>query len=117
MEYNTKKTNYYANIHLGTMTTGRFEDKLELIKLICFMTQNLNKKDPVKYKDTISILSMLYEKELNANNEAFKDYLYSLSIICEDFLYGVDNIVNPGFKDSKEIIIRIKQLIEQWIPF
>lgn len=117
--YNDKKNTYYKCIHLGTMTTGKIEDKLELFKLLCFLTQQLTKKDPVKYGKPINVLNLLYENELknNTDNHAFKNYIDSLGILCEDLLYCVNEIQNPGFTNSKDIILRIKQLIEQWIPF
>lgn len=117
--YEQRKTEYYKQIELGTMTTGRFEDKLELFYLICFLTQQLQKKDPVKYSKPINVLEFLYSKELKDENspKGFKDYICSLAIICEDLLYAVNEIKNTGYKNSKEIILKIKQLIEQWIPF
>lgn len=115
--YDDKKNTYYKCIDLGTMTTGKIEDKLELFKLLCFLTQQLIKKDPVKYGKPIDVLNLLYENKLKNNSEAFKNYIDSLGILCEDLLYGVNEIQNPGFTNSKDIILRIKQLIEQWIPF
>lgn len=117
--YEKRRTEYYKQIALGTMTTGRFEDKMELFYLICFLTQQLQKKDPVKYSNPINVLNFLFDKKLKDEDtpENFKDYIYSLGIICEDLLYAVEDIKNTGYKNSKDIILRIKQLIEQWIPF
>lgn len=117
-DYEKQRGNYYNCIALGTLTSKNFEEKLELLKLICFLTQALSKKDPTKYKNPIDVLCLLYKEEFEKEEyTGFKNYLVSLAIICEDLLYVVDDIKNPGFKNSKDIIIRIKQLIEQWLPF
>lgn len=107
-----------------TNTNVSFKDKMELYTLICFLTQQMKKKDPVKYGDPIKVLSAIYQKDFAKIDEETpitgeNEYILGLGIVCDDLLYGTEDTIPlpAGFKNAQEIVSRIKQLIEQWLPF
>jgi hypothetical protein len=52
-----------------------------------------------------------------ADNSAFYQFLESLAILTEDLSYGTTHIDSCGLKTSQEIIVRIKEILGQWLPF
>lgn len=107
-----------------TNTLMSFKDKIELYTLICFLTQQMKKKDPVKYGNPIKVLNAIYKKNFEEVGEEIpvtgeNEYILGLGIVCEDLLYGTEDTIPipSGFKNAQEIVNRIKQLIEQWLPF
>lgn len=111
----------YANwFSSGTNTTCSFKDKLELYTLICYLTQQMKAKDPIKYGSALKVLTAVFKKDFSMPSENGEDkYIVGLSIICDDLLWGTeDPIPAPtGYKNGNEIVLRIKQLVEQWLPF
>ena len=51
------------------------------------------------------------------DNSFFYQFLESLSIIVEDFMYGCKKFDPCGLKSSQEIINRIKEILSTWVPF
>jgi hypothetical protein len=107
-----------------TNTTMSFKDKMELYTLICYLTQQLRKKDPVKYGTPIKVLGAIFNRDFEAEHEPEKiscevEYIVGLGIVCADLLWGTEDAIAtpPGFKNGNEIVNKIKQLIEQWLPF
>ena len=85
-----------------------------LISLICLVTKKLREKDgnlTVKV-----VIEKILQRPLIIT-ESFDSFLIGLSIICEDFLYQTTEIDNFGFTDSKQIIAKIKELLNEWFPF
>lgn len=120
MNYDLKKSIFLSYFSSGAMTTESFEDKIELYKLICFLTLQMKNKDPLKYKSSLDVLEKIYNREIDKTSDAngLDNYLIGLSIVCDDLLYGIYSIQKPeNFKNGNEIVDKIKNLIEQWMPF
>ncbi|MDO4465528.1 MAG: hypothetical protein Q4C49_00760 [Bacillota bacterium] len=114
--YLEKKSIYTRYFSSGNNTFQSFDNKMELLTLICFLTQKMSKKDPEKYPNAKAVLDMIFKDSIDW---ADSDYVIGLSIVADDLLFGtVTEIKNPGeYKNAKEIVSRIKELIEQWMPF
>lgn len=115
MDYKEKLNFYLENYTSGGITSGKFEDKLEIYKLLCFLTFQFRRKN----LSNISCKEML-EKILNRklNEEVSLDsYYIGISIVCDDLLYSIESIENPGYKTSLELINRLKTLLNEWLPF
>lgn len=111
------------SIYYGTDTNTNLslEKKFELLKLICLLTKLMKEKDEKKYPNALTVLSVLYNKDLiNCNgNDSFELYLIKLSILCDDLLYGTNDKLSipEGCKTGTDIAKRIKDLINEWLPF
>ena len=112
LSFEEKKAVYTKLFSLGANTSKSLEEKIELIKLICFFTHTLQKKDSNKYYSSKVVLEAILPKDMR-----YDLFIISYSCICDDLLYQVDNVENPGYENSKKLIERIKQLVDQWIPF
>lgn len=113
--YELKKTVFVNNFSLGGITTSNFNDKIEIIVLLCFLYQQLHKRDPKKFTSVINVIDAIFTE---SQHKPFQNYLEGLAVLCEDLLFGVKEIEKPGdFKNSQEIINRIKTIASQWMPF
>lgn len=97
----------------GNLDTDNLDDKLVLISLLALTTSKMRLKDP-----TITPLKILLSitKQIN-DGSAFYQFLEALSIITEDFLYESKEISSCGLNSSQEIITKIKELLNKWLPF
>ena len=114
LTYEEKVGFYIRNFSTGSFSSGKLSNKLALISLICLVTKKLREKD-----GNLSVKQVI-EKILQRPliySQSFDSFLIGLSIICEDFLYEVKEIDNFGFTDSKQIINKIKELLNEWLPF
>lgn len=46
-----------------------------------------------------------------------QEYVRGLSIVCEDFMYGVKTFNTCGCKSAKEMITQINNILDNWLPF
>lgn len=115
--------NYFST---GSNNAASYLQKLELINLICFLTQKLNKKDPEKYPSCLSVLSAIFNVDLNNMETAqhcltiSAEHVRSFGLICDDLLWGTnDEIAKPeGITNAKEIKEKIiNYFTEEWAPF
>ena len=112
--YEEKVGFYLKNFSSGAFSSGKLSNKLALISLICLTTKKLREKDgnlTVKV-----VIEKILQRPL-FYTESFDAFLIGLSIVCEDFLYGTKEIDNFGFTESKQIIAKIKELLNEWFPF
>lgn len=114
LNHEDKISFYLRNFSTGSFSSGKLSNKLALISLICLVTKKLREKDGNLLVKTV--LEKILQRPL-LKNQAFDSFLIGLSIICEDFLYEVKEIDNFGFTDSKQIINKIKELLNEWQPF
>ena len=102
---------------LGTNTNASIDEKFELLYLICFLSFKMKEKNPEKFSSPLEVLQHLYGRAFE-NKTGEDSYLISLGIICTDLLFGVNEIKKPeGFTNMGEICARIKDLVDQWMPF
>jgi hypothetical protein len=113
LTYEEKKDVYQRMFTLGYLNSEEMNDRLILISLIALVYQKLKLKEeditPLKI-----LIKITGEKE---SNSGYFQFLEALSIIVEDFSYGMKKIDACGFKTSPEIINKIKEILNSWIPF
>lgn len=114
LTYEEKIGFYLKNFSTGAFSSGKLSNKLALISLICLVTKKLREKDGNLTVKTV--IEKILQRPL-FYTEAFDAFLIGLSIICEDFLYETNEIDNFGFTESKQIIAKIKELLNEWLPF
>lgn len=105
---------------------GSLTQKLEIITLITFLTQVMNKKDPVKYPDSLSVLSAIFGIDLSKVEEE-KSYtsvdvktVRSFALLCDDLLWGTnEDLKKPeGITNASEIKDKIiTYFTDEWAPF
>lgn len=105
-------TRYFSS---GYLSDRNLDTKLELIKLICFVTYKMREQN--KTISVKEVIEKITHKDLSTPLLGLQTYLLGLSIVCEDFLYEVDTINISGFKDSNAVITRIREILESWFPF
>ena len=96
LSYDEKISFYIRNFSTGAFSSGKLSNKLALISLICLVTKKLREKDgnlTVKV-----VIEKILQRPLIVT-ESFDSFLIGLSIICEDFLFGVKEIDNFGFTE------------------
>lgn len=103
-----ERYSYYSLSGLNTT----IENKFGLISLICFLTQQARKKNPdaTCYQVIMKIMD-------NADNKYTLQFLRGLSIVCSDFMKNTTEFATFGLKSSKEMVSRIKEIIDTWLPF
>lgn len=106
-DINEYRKNYTIGVYYN------LTDRLVLISLICFAYKNLK----LKNKDLTFLELLLKITKDFKPSKVFSEHLENLAIICEDFYYGTKTVENFGVKDSKEIINKIKEILNNWYPF
>lgn len=120
LSYEMKKTLFITAFSSGRMSTGKFEDKIELIKLLCYLTYEASQREPFTYQSSLQVLEKILNTKINKEVESngFDAYLVGLSILCDDLIYGCDGVPQPenctGGNDAGK---KIKSLIDQWQAF
>lgn len=113
LEYTDKLSAYNRVFSLGNFTSDDMNDKLVLISLVALANQKMKEKDA-----TMTPLKLLMKitGEIKSNS-GFYQFLEALSIMVEDLSYGCNKIDTCGMKTSQEIINKIKEILDQWLPF
>ena len=113
LEYTDKKEVYQKSFSLGNLESDDMNDRLVLISLIGLTYQKMKEKEA-----TITPLKILMKiTGQSKDNSSFYQFLEALSIIVEDFSYGIKKFDSCGLKTSQEIINKIKELLNTWMPF
>lgn len=117
------QTNYFST---GSNNAASFTQKLEIIKLIAFLTQIMNKKDPKKYSNSLDVLSAIFNVNLS-DIETSKlcvsisaEHVRSFALICDDLLWGTNEELKApeGITNAKEIKDKIiTYFTDEWTPF
>ena len=118
LDYSGKKAIYNRIFSTGVLdkegiNTISVSDKMVLISLISLTFIKMKVKKPEILPLDI-LLSITKQKK---DNSAFYQFLEALSIIVEDFSYAANTADPCGLKTSQEIISKIKELLNLWIPF
>lgn len=119
MTFNEKKAIFDQLFSSGNNTTAKFSHKIELLNILCCLTQQLRKKDPVKYKSTADVLEVITHESVKQPTSSIGNYLSGLAIVCDDLLFGVTEQIkiSDNLKTGAEAAARTKELIAQWLPF
>jgi hypothetical protein len=113
LEYEGKRDVYQRSFSLGYLASEEMNDRLILISLVALVYQKMKLKDK-NITPLAVLLKITGEKD---NNSVYYQFLESLAVIADDFSYGIKKIDACGFKTSPEIINKIKELLNTWIPF
>lgn len=120
MTLETKRGLYLQFFSSGSNSEQSFGIKIEVITLLCFLTQELNKRHPEEFKTAFDVLSKYVFKDQNAfaSECGWVSYMEGLSIICDDLLFGVSELEKPeNYSSASEVKNRIKEIIAEWLPF
>lgn len=113
LDYTDKLQVHNRVFSLGTFDSPDLNEKLILISLVALVTRKMREKDP-----TATPLSILMKITGQVkDNSGFYQFLESLSIIVEDFSYGCTKFDTCGLTNSQDIINKIKEIINTWLPF
>lgn len=114
----TKEYIFSTLFSTKTNTAHSFEHKIELITLICYLTQQLKKRFPEEFRTVNDTIFKFVYKGINIDNYGDQEYIVGITILCEDLLYGVSDINKPEkYNSAGEVKDRIKELFEEWMPF
>lgn len=111
--FDDKKQIYQSNFSVGFLGTTDLNDRLVLISLVALVYQRMKLKD----KDITPLVVLLKITGQKKDSTSFYLFLENLAILVEDLSYGIVKIDACGFKTSQDIINKIKELLNTWIPF
>lgn len=113
LSFEEKSAIFQASFSIGNLMTDNFNDKLILISLVALVQQRMYEKD--KSINHLKVLTKISGKE--KDNSGFYQFLESLAILSKDISYGAKTIDSCGLKTSTDIINKIKELLNTWMPF
>ena len=113
MDAKTLNDNFFST---GRLLSGKLEDKLEILKAVCFLTFIINKQFKNNFTALDVLEKVIYKKKFVETN-GFDAFLITIGIISQDLLYGCEDVPNPGYSNTEECCRKIQQLCLQWAPF
>ena len=96
---------------------------MEIIHLICFMTQVLRTKDKTMYPNAVTVLEQVFNINLHDNTDkenSLNESIRAFGMICDDLMWGIeDKIEKPeGISNLKDIKNKIVTYFnDEWMPF
>ena len=109
------KTKLYTKcFSFGYLSSPELNSKLVLISLVALSSSKLKENNP--NLTTLDFLIKLSGIDPNKKNHYYY-FLENLALISDDLSYMVTKFDPCGYKDSKEIINKIKELLQSWLPF
>jgi hypothetical protein len=111
----------YFSTHTNTALS--YKQKMEIIHLICFMTQVLKTKDKTMYPNAVTVLEQVFNINLRDNTDkdtSLNESIRALGMICDDLMWGAeDKIEKPeGISNLKDIKNKIITYFnDEWMPF
>jgi len=113
IDFSQRRDLYVKYFSLGTIGKNTVNDKLILISLLSLTYIKMKEKKP-----DITVLDILKSiTKQPVDNSIFYQMLESLSIIVEDFSFNCTIADSCGLHSSQEIINKIKEILNTWIPF
>lgn len=112
LSYEDKKKIYTKCFSTGYINPGVLNDKLILISLISLSVNKLKVKNP-----TITTLDFLAKITNTQKDSSFYSFLEGFSIVVDDFAYEIVKFDSCGLTTSQDIINKIKELLNSWLPF
>lgn len=106
--YSELKQLHSENFSLGYLNTD-INSKFALISLICHVTKKSREKNPDV--DCYKII-----QALNKDDIIPQDFVKSLAIICDDFMYGCETFPTFNIKGA-DMIKTIREILKKYIPF
>lgn len=104
-------------LYKKVFSIGNFGDDLNetliLISLVALTTTKMREKNPeVTPLKVLMQITSTYDQ-----TTGFFQLLENISILVDDMIHVSPKIDNCGLKTSAEIINRIKNILNQWLPF
>ena len=98
------------------------EQKIEIIQLICFLTQKMKEKDPEKYDSALKVLGVIFKEDFTMMEESSGEStaIRSFGLICDDLLWGTNSPIKKpeGYNNASEIKDKIISYFkEELAPF
>lgn len=113
LAYEDKKSLHTKIFSLGTIGGGNVNDKLILISLLSLTYLKMKEKNP-----KITVLEILKSiTKQKADESYYYQMLEGLAILVEDLCYNCKTADSCGLQTSQEIITKIKEILNTWIPF
>jgi len=107
--------------HSGSNTALSFDQKIEIIKLLSFLSKKMHDKDPIRFSNTLKILEIIFHKDFSNPDNLLGDdkIIYTFGFFCDNLLWGTDNIEKPeGYSNLSEIKDKIfSYFTEESLPF
>lgn len=104
---------YTVVFGFGSIASTDITDKLVLISLVGLSSSKLKEKNP--NFTTLEFLLKITNTE--KTEEHFYNFLSNLAILVDDLGYATKNYDACGLKSSTEIINKIKEILQTWLPF
>lgn len=102
---------YARYFSLGYLNTD-IGDKFALVSLTCFLTKQARLKNPdaTPYQVLMKIVG-----DTPQNKEW--EFLKALSIVCDDFMKQTTEFLTFDLKSAKEIVVKIRSILDTYLPF
>lgn len=100
-----------------------YQQKINIINLISFLTVKMNEKDPEKYPNSEAVLSAVFDKDLFLHEDEVngrETLIRAFGMLADDLLWGTKrDVPKPeGFSNMSEIVSVIKSYFnDEWKPF
>ena len=96
---------------VGKYINTNTDNKLALIALVCFLTNELQKKNK-----NITCYDVLLKIGKDFSDVDKNTFLKSLACICQDIMYGCTEFNTFGV-ERKDVPKTIKKLLNEYMPF
>lgn len=113
LSYEEKLKVYTKCFSIGNFLSKHVNERLILLSLLSLTYFKLKEKDK-NIKPVDVLIKITNGKK---DDTFFYQMLESLSILVEDFGYNCNKADSCGLKNSQEIINKIKEILNTWIPF
>ncbi len=104
---------YTISFGFGSISSTEMNEKLVVISLIAFTSSKLKEKNPGM--TTLDFLVKITGAK--KNDRGFYSFIENLSILADDLSYCSTKYDTCGLKTSGEIINKIKEILQTWLPF
>ena len=113
LPYIDKQEVFSRIFSLGKFSSDDLNEKLVLVSLVALLTKQMRIQNP-----EITTLQLLLKLSGTiVDNSSYYQFLEGLSCLVEDALYGCTKIDACGCKTSQEVVEKIKNLLNNWLPF
>lgn len=111
LDYSAKAKIYNRLFSFGYIV--EMQNKFNLISLVALTTKKMKEKNP-----NITALDILKKiTGQQTDDSGFYQFLETLAIVSEDMSYACTTFDACGCTSSQEIINKIKEILNTWLPF
>lgn len=109
--YEELETNYAKYFSLAGLACD-ISNKFALVSLICFLTKQARIKSPDA--TCYQVIMKIIDNEVSQHDMQF---IRGLSIVCSDLMKHCNDFLTFDMKSSKEMVNKIKEVLNTWLPF